>query len=820
MQRTIERFRNVNSLKVEWKSGSNDKKETTARVHEIQERVIEAVYKATEGKLDRLAIIPWQEKGYDLPKKLKEFRGLREMEFTLDEHGWACRRLGRFGSSSTQDNSSKLRHCVPPSYNDALQSIVCNNPGLEVLKLTKLLTHNDGGHGKTLALRSLSMHGIRFPSVIEAQHSPFAHLRHLAVPTPYTVSSLDNLWKSLEAIGTPLETLETHQVTLPLCSYLASFSGLRRLAIQNLDDNPECVNPRVTTSFFNSSLPRHSASLATLLISFQVDISYLDGRSFTPKLWMPALHSLTALKSLHLHPVQQREGIETQTLQQGQPSPLIRSYRQVIDHIESLTQLRTLEIIWPDETWGGGTGYERWFYASIKTVSEAVQELRSWNGVPQELVLLRGRRFWFSLTRWSFPFAIMALDLPPELIDKICSYLAEEDDYTTLNTCALVSTTWNSASRPYSSFRDLEITKDNYATFLTLLASPAATCTNTHIRSIQFDDRTRESLPSSHWLFTCLPQIFHHYPPQPHILSFHHFDFKSALHPERVILEGLTPNTLILDDCDFHDLSSLVRLLSYGARNSIEHISLNYLGFSGPVNVNNHEDYNLTLKALTLTMTTSQDWDLTGFLVLQPTLMANLTHLTILGAPVKMLEFLPHALALQSLTILVGLYLPRSAIDLSNHSSFRHLHLHATIFRHSPEFVPFHEIVYHLEFFNFPPSFDSLTLNLPANRLAQEDCWSATNIKSLFASKESLKSLRQLEVNFVEGHIYRDVPPFCPVDATVPDDLDPGVLAQALRTWKQKTLDVFEEQDRKGILRLGTYQPTLDDRLNTLYRVP
>ncbi|KAF8641387.1 hypothetical protein AX16_010007 [Volvariella volvacea WC 439] len=412
----------------------------------------------------------------------------------------------------------------------------------------------------------------------------------------------------------------------------------------------------------------------------------------------------------------------------------------------------------------------------------------------------------------------MALDLPPELIDKICTYLAEDDDHVTLNTCALVSTIWNLASRPHSAFQDLIITKDNYAALLTLLASPIATCTNSHIRSIQFDDKTREPLPPIPWLLTCLPQIFHHYPPKPHILSFYHFDFRSVLHPE-VLFAGLTPNTLILDDCDFHDLPALVRLLSHAAKSSIEHISLNYLGFSQAMHINKR-DYNLALKALTLTMSTSQDWDITSFLVLQPTLMANLTHLTILGAPVKILELLPHALALQSLTLLVGHYLPQSVIDLSNHSSFRHLRLHATIFRRSPEFVPFHELVQYLQAFVFPLSFSILTLNLPANRLAQENCWSATDIKSLFDSKESLKSLDRLEVNLVEGHIYRKVPPNCPVDATIPEPLDSDTLDLALRTWKRKTLDTFEEQDRKGTLKLGTYRPTLNDRLNTLYRVP
>ncbi|KAF8645430.1 hypothetical protein AX16_007824 [Volvariella volvacea WC 439] len=429
LYKTIEQFRNLTSFKMEWQSGYDDKEETTVRVHEIQERVVEAVHKATEGKLDRLIILPWNQKGYDFPQQLKEFKGLRELEFTLHQYGWGCRRLNRFGDSPTQDDWNEPHECIPQSYRDALRSIVCNNPELEAFKLkqgcainshdaSKLFIHDDG-HGKILALRTLSMRGVRFPNIIEAQHSPFAYLRHLEVLTQYNILPLDNLWKSLEVVGAALETLETHQVTLPLCSYLASYSGLRRLTIRDLGDESECVDPRVTTSFFNSSLSRHAASLTTLHVSFRVDVDYLDGWSFTPKLWMPALQSLTALRSLHLYPGQEARfnfaeleqgGVQVERQGSGDEGerrsnrgsktgrrlkarllPLIQNYQEVLDHVGSLDQLQILEIIWPDETWGCGTGYMGWLNQSTKDISEVAQELRSSSGVPKELVLLSGR---------------------------------------------------------------------------------------------------------------------------------------------------------------------------------------------------------------------------------------------------------------------------------------------------------------------------------------------------------------------------------------------------------------------------------------------
>ncbi|KAF8646902.1 hypothetical protein AX16_007051 [Volvariella volvacea WC 439] len=412
--RTLGKLKNLTSFEITWESGYDDKEDTTLRIHEIQERVIDAIYEATEGKLVKLVINPWKEKGYGLPKRLKEFRGLRELEFTMDKYGWGCRALDRFGERSTWYNETESHQCIPPSYKDTLQSMISKNPGLDIFKLHQgcavdfheanvLFIHSGA---RALAMRSLFIKGIRFSRVISAKDSPFAHLRHLEVLTPYAILPLDNLWKSLEVIGAPLETLKTLQVTLSLCSYLASYSGLQQLIIMELDDVPECTHPNVTSAFFNDSLPQHSSSLTKLHISLRTDISHLMGWSFTPELWMPAMRSLARLKSLHLYPgeverfLPRREPNSDETEDyddsdeidtSAYSAALVQAYQEVIAHVESLPRLQTLEIIWPDKTWGCGTGRMRWLNGCKRTLSQVVKNLRCTNGVPKELVLLSGR---------------------------------------------------------------------------------------------------------------------------------------------------------------------------------------------------------------------------------------------------------------------------------------------------------------------------------------------------------------------------------------------------------------------------------------------
>ncbi|KAF8646903.1 hypothetical protein AX16_007052 [Volvariella volvacea WC 439] len=435
--KTIEQFQNLTSFKVEWEPGFDDTEETTVRMHNLQERVAEAAHTATGGRLERLVIIPWRKRGYELPRKLVEFSGLKELEFKLDEYGWGCDGLNSWGERWEGYDESEPHECIPPSYKGGLRSIVRNNPGLEVFRIKQgcaidfhdadSLFVGHGGDDTAPALHTLVMKGIQFPRAIPAQGSPFTSLRHLNALTPHLILPLDNLWKSLEAAGTRLETLKIRQVSLPLCSYLASYSGLRQLSIKDLNETPGHTSISTATPFFAEALPRHASSLTRLRIAFQAGVHYLEGWSFTPKLWVPALRSLTALKILRLYPgdvdrfsspiLQQRHdpGVSQSSEDDAQSEPepvdeydeeaekerrdqqkaiyraaIVHNYQEVLDHVECVCQLETLQIIWPDEIWGCGTGHMQWLEECRETVSGVVKELRSRNGVPKVLALLSG----------------------------------------------------------------------------------------------------------------------------------------------------------------------------------------------------------------------------------------------------------------------------------------------------------------------------------------------------------------------------------------------------------------------------------------------
>ncbi|KAF8663654.1 hypothetical protein AX16_000896 [Volvariella volvacea WC 439] len=414
---TIEQFKHLNSFEIRWEQGY-DSEETNKFVYDIQESVTKAVLKATGGKVGRLNIKPWISWAVPLPSGLTGFVGLEHLAFVVKQ--WECSMLNDVFSDGGVWSDERKRHtCIQPGYKDALQSLIRNNPTLKTMELRQgcvtdfydawaLFVGSPNSTAQPLLqdLRTLIINGVTFPHVISSQMSPFLHLEHLEVQSTYRVTPLDNLWLSLQAAGTLLKTLKTHQVSLSLVSYLALYSGLQHLVIQDIQGLPACHSPEVTSKFFQEVLPRHSSSLIQLSISFETGITYLEGWSFTPGLWMPALRSLNQLKSLRLYPGNEERfreleprspatGVGGEDRKQeldDKYAALTRNYQEVLDCVGSLQHLESLEIVLPGRRWGWcGTGRLRWALHSRKILGEVVKRLRSERDVPRELILFSGR---------------------------------------------------------------------------------------------------------------------------------------------------------------------------------------------------------------------------------------------------------------------------------------------------------------------------------------------------------------------------------------------------------------------------------------------
>ncbi|KAF8662715.1 hypothetical protein AX16_001157 [Volvariella volvacea WC 439] len=422
----IEQLKSLKSFKIIWMSICNNTEEMIGFYNKIPEQIVEAVFKATGGVLDKLVFKPG-EHDIPLPKRLAEFRGLRELTIKFDKYGKeTCSMLDTYGEGVRREGhlGTEAHGCVPSVYKEVLLELVRNNPGLQYLEVRGncAVDFHDGGElfgcggegapeGRILKLCKLTMTGVRFLHVLNTPTSPFTHLKHLDVPSRYSINPLDNLWMSLQISRTTLQTLRTHQISLPLISYLTSYSGLQHLAIEKIADSRPYTDPKVVAMFFHDVLTRHAVSLTKLRIGLSAGVDYLEGWSFNPTLWMPALRSLVVLDSLYLHPgdkdsVVLEEGLSTgddrdtdiskdedsdaDEDDRGERRKLVRVYQGVIDHVESLPCLVTLGILWPERKWVIGkrrTGYMRWSWASAGMVSRVVKRLRSRNGVPKELVL-------------------------------------------------------------------------------------------------------------------------------------------------------------------------------------------------------------------------------------------------------------------------------------------------------------------------------------------------------------------------------------------------------------------------------------------------
>ncbi|KAF8662707.1 hypothetical protein AX16_001149 [Volvariella volvacea WC 439] len=432
LYKTLERLESLESLKIVWESGYNDSAETTEFVYEIQEKALEAVLKATGGTLNKLVVKPWSNRDLPLPRALGEFKGLRALAVNFDKYGCGCRGLDRWGQRASWFEEMGSHGCIPQGYQEVLNRLTRNSPELQVFEVREGCAidfynadelfcgigdkgSSSDGDEEPLKLRKLTITGVKFFRALNFNISPFIYLQHLDVPSLYSINSLDNLWLSLQATGTTLKSLKTSQVSLPLAFYLASYSGLQCLTIENIEDLPPCTDPKVTGVFFHDALPRHAASLSKLCISFNLGIDYLEGWSFTPELWMPALLSLEVLETLELYPSdevkarrlerrRQSAGIDNsaesgekiedadgEEEEEDEHSKLVRNYQEVLNHIGSLSSLVMLRILWPRQRHGCGTAMMRWIRRSAGVVRKVAEELRSGSGVPRELDLFCGR---------------------------------------------------------------------------------------------------------------------------------------------------------------------------------------------------------------------------------------------------------------------------------------------------------------------------------------------------------------------------------------------------------------------------------------------
>ncbi|KAF8662714.1 hypothetical protein AX16_001156 [Volvariella volvacea WC 439] len=414
---TIEQLEGLVSFKLVWTPGGYRVTETNAFVVEIPEKLVEAVFKATGGALKKLIFKPG-ERDTPLPKRLGEFRGLRVLGVDFDKYRReGCNESDKYGQEMGWYQKLKEHKCLPKRYKDVLKELVRNNPEVQDLQVRGdcVIDFHDAselffGEGKqnnteeqTPKLRNLTLAGVKFSGTHKAHGFPFVHLQSLEVPTRYSVNPLDNLWSALRVAETALKTLRTHQISLALISYLNSYIGLQHLIIENIEKSHPSTDPKVVAMFFNDVLPQHATSLTKLRIGLSAGADYVKGWSFDPALWMPALHSLVALESLHLHPGdtdavllesqdEDRDGDDSNDSdEEGDGEDierLVRVYQEVLDHIESLPCLTTLGIIWPEQEWDEERrGYIGWYWESVETISKVAKKLRNGNGIPKELVL-------------------------------------------------------------------------------------------------------------------------------------------------------------------------------------------------------------------------------------------------------------------------------------------------------------------------------------------------------------------------------------------------------------------------------------------------
>ncbi|KAF8649047.1 hypothetical protein AX16_006048 [Volvariella volvacea WC 439] len=372
----IERCTAIRSLTLYWYS-RGEKEEVMEFIQEIQERIAAAVLKGTDGKLEKLELEPIASPQYALPRAILQFKRLHLFNLVLEGHRW-CKGLDSWGWGEIDEHADLTEHdCIQKHHKKALQVVIRNNPQLEELHIVQscaiefhdagiLSPHANDENGQSLALHTLTISGIKFSSVLELSFRQTA--------TPSSPSTLF-VHSSRQFVDIPTSGRSDVEDTDDLSS---------ELVIENLEKEPESA-----ALFFGVALPRHASSLTNLSISFQYGVEYLDGWSFTPSLWMPALRSLSVLRTLHLFPgtgdsllTPESDGLSRYEVQ------IFRSYQEVLDNICKLKDLKILEIFWPNQKFIMEETYGDWITSSCETVGTVAQHLKAKSGAPPALKLL------------------------------------------------------------------------------------------------------------------------------------------------------------------------------------------------------------------------------------------------------------------------------------------------------------------------------------------------------------------------------------------------------------------------------------------------
>ncbi|TFK71982.1 hypothetical protein BDN72DRAFT_957701 [Pluteus cervinus] len=389
--KTLSLLQSLISVEFAWKYGYDDDEETRIRVQNIRSQVASAIMKATGSRLEKLTIHPPIGE-LDIPKPFLHVQGLIEFGIDYEQSGWGC---DESSESDGEEAGSKAQggpptcDCKALPVDTDIAGILAANPTLQDLRIV----HGCLGKGypaKALFtsqlsdLRSITMEGLSTWGIETLLPAPsFQNLRHVNIMSSYQYHPVDPLWASMKAAGTILETLVTAQISSSLIDFLASFSGLRNLKIDDIITDSSCSSPKITSSFFDLALPRHFSTLESFSLSYGGNVKQIPGWDFDPVLWSSFLPKMTALKSLHIPPYAP-EG--------SQAAQIAARYQTVIDTVQLVPNLELLQIHWPDRIHGCGTGRMKWVRSCVATLDETVKDLRCDGEVakPKTLRLFNG----------------------------------------------------------------------------------------------------------------------------------------------------------------------------------------------------------------------------------------------------------------------------------------------------------------------------------------------------------------------------------------------------------------------------------------------
>ncbi|TFK70654.1 hypothetical protein BDN72DRAFT_838606 [Pluteus cervinus] len=377
LYRTLGRFHSLKSLRLIWESGED--------VDQYIKDVVGAILSATNGKLERLVLLP-PEGVKTFPEALQEIRGLTSLTIERDRFGWNC------------SPPSMLCDCLPLPMGTSIAPLLIANPQIEELIVVhgcqkNQISPNDIFSPTFPKFKTLIVNGLGFPpsrSGIHIADTPalLRNLCHLQILAPYNQSNLDPLWILLKAAHTHLESLVTKQVSPILADYLASFPGLHSLQIRNVESGKANSSTDVANTFLTNVLPRHAPTLKRLVIGLARDVSFLPGWSFEADRWASScLPSLTNLRFIAFHPPLLNEsGNSART---DDATAVISSYQLVIDHIQDLPILEEVTFL-QTSRFIIGSMYIEWKDRSIKVLREAIPNLRGTTGRPYRLYSFYG----------------------------------------------------------------------------------------------------------------------------------------------------------------------------------------------------------------------------------------------------------------------------------------------------------------------------------------------------------------------------------------------------------------------------------------------